>query len=109
VVFITTAFIFFATSLDSAAYTTAMVCCKDLSDDKEPCRAHRMTWAFSMAILPLVLIFIGGLQPLQTTVIVTGLPLVFIYILMAVSLTKTLKKDYGTLGSQFLPKEEKVI
>ncbi|SHJ78288.1 betaine/carnitine transporter, BCCT family [Dethiosulfatibacter aminovorans DSM 17477] len=97
VVFISTAFIFFATSLDSAAYTTALVCSKDLSDDKEPCRMHRMTWAFSMAVLPLVLIFIGGLQPLQTTVIVTGLPIVFVYILMAVSLSKSLKKDYGTL------------
>ena len=42
-------------------------------------------------VLPLSLIYIGGLESLKLAVLISALPLVFVYIMMAVSLFFSLR------------------
>lgn len=97
VFFILTAFIFQSTSLDSTAYSIAMVCEKNMANRKDPSSPHRVFWAIAFATLPIALLFLGGLKTLKSTVFITAIPLFFIFIIMAISLLKDLKADYSTI------------
>ena len=82
--------IFAATTYDSATYTLAAGSTRYLRPDQHPTRAHRVYWAFTLGMLPSVLLFIGGLKPLQTASIVASLPLLVVYALMIFSIRKML-------------------
>jgi BCCT family betaine/carnitine transporter len=92
------AFIFVATSLDSAAFTLASAASRDLHPEGQPPRWHRLTWAFVLAIVALSLMYIGGLKVLQAASVLVGLPLLFVMILMMVSLTRLLRDHTGEPG-----------
>ncbi len=83
--------IFAATTYDSATYTLAAGSTRFLAADQHPARPHRVYWAFALGMLPSVLLFIGGLKPLQTASIVASLPLLFVYVLLMVSTQRMLK------------------
>ena len=52
--------------------------------------------AVALAVLPLTLMFNdGGLKTVQTATLVVSLPLIFVGVLMAVSLVKQLRADFG--------------
>jgi len=87
--------IFVATTYDSASYTLASVASRKLAPGDHPARWHRVFWALALAILPVTLMFIGGLQVIQSAVLVVSLPLLFIGVLMAVSLLKSLRSEEG--------------
>jgi BCCT family betaine/carnitine transporter len=46
-----------------------------------------------LGALPLSLLAIGGLRELQTASLVASLPILFIYILLAISIMRTLKNE----------------
>ena len=48
-----------------------------------------------LIILPLSLIYIGGLDSLKLAVLVSALPLTIVYVFMGISLTILLKKHRG--------------
>jgi BCCT family betaine/carnitine transporter len=48
----------------------------------------------ALAVLPLTLMFLGGLTTIQSATLVVSLPLLFVGVLMAVSLVKQLRADY---------------
>ncbi|MED0678418.1 BCCT family transporter [Aneurinibacillus thermoaerophilus] len=85
------AIIFLATTFDSSAYVLAAVTQKRV--DNDPLRWNRMFWAFALSLLPMVLMFIGGLETLQTASILTALPLVFITLLLILSFVKAVQQD----------------
>ncbi len=58
-------------------------------------RRHRVFWAIALAMLPLTLMFVGGLKTVQTATLIVSLPLIFVGILMAVSLVRQLRTDHG--------------
>lgn len=93
VVFLVLAFIFLATTIDSSAYALASVASKELHPDQEPARWHRFFWAILLATVAITLLYVGGLNTLQTLAIITSFPVVFILIIMAVSFLKWLKED----------------
>ena len=98
-VFIITVFalislIFSATTYDSASYILASSATRKLVANEDPVRWHRVFWAVALAVLPLTLMFIGGLKTIQSATLIVSLPLVFVYVLMAVSLVKQLQADY---------------
>lgn len=74
--------IFAATSYDSASYTLATAASKHLSEDEDPSRGHRVFWACLLGLLPITLIFMGGLRPLQSAVTVASVPLLVILVVM---------------------------
>ncbi len=72
------ALIMLATTFDSASYTLAMISSKDLKPGVDPDRNLRLIWCFAIAILPIGLLFLGGLGPLRTVSIVMGLPMLIL-------------------------------
>jgi BCCT family betaine/carnitine transporter len=89
-VFFVLAFIFVATSLDSAAFTLAATASDDLPVDGQPPRWHRLVWAFVLALTALTLMQLGGLLVLQAASVVVGLPLVGVMGMMVWSLMRHL-------------------
>lgn len=84
--------IFAATTYDSATYTLAAGSTRHLRADQHPARPHRVYWAFALGMLPSVLLFIGGLEPLQTASIVASLPLLAVYVVLMFSIIRMLRE-----------------
>ena len=84
--------IFMTTTYDSASYVLAAGASRQLREHEHPTRRHRIFWAAALGLLPVVLLFVGGLRELQTASLVASLPLIFVYILLAVSTIRTLRK-----------------
>ena len=82
--------IFAATSYDSASYTIATTATKNLGEDEHPSRRHRIFWACLLGLLPITLVYIGGLRPLQSVVTLSSVPLLVVFVLMSWVLLKTL-------------------
>ncbi len=94
-VFAVIALIFSATTYDSASYVLASCATRRLRAGEDPDRWHRVFWAMALAVLPLTLMFVGGLKTLQTATLIVSLPLIFVGVLMAVSLVRQLRADHG--------------
>jgi BCCT family betaine/carnitine transporter len=89
------AIIFSATTYDSASYILASNATKKLSPSEDPPRWHRAFWSFALAVLPITLMYIGGLKVAQTAVLIASLPILLVFFLMSYSLIKSLKEDYA--------------
>jgi BCCT family betaine/carnitine transporter len=87
--------VFSATTYDSASYILASCATRRLLPGEDPDRWHRVFWAMALAVLPLTLMFIGGLKIVQTATLIVSLPLIFVGVLMAVSLVMQLRSDHG--------------
>jgi len=87
--------IFAATTYDSATYTLAAGATQYLRSDQHPIRMHRVYWAFALGLLPSALLFMGGLDPLRTASVLASLPLLFVYVLLAMSITVMLREPAG--------------
>ncbi|KGX84593.1 BCCT family transporter [Pontibacillus marinus] len=92
-VFVVLAVIFTATTFDSGSYIIASVVQKEVKG--EPLRWNRLFWAFALSILPIVLMYIGGLSTLQTASIVGGVPLLIIMPMLGISFVKAASYDFG--------------
>lgn len=92
------AFIFLATSLDSASYVLSAIATRELRGNAEPARWHRLLWGGVLAAVAISLISIGGLSTVQTSAVLVSVPVVFIYGLLTVSLLRWLKADHGEPG-----------
>ncbi|WP_106495872.1 BCCT family transporter [Lentibacillus sp. Marseille-P4043] len=90
-VFTVLAIIFLATTFDSSSYILAAVVQKEVQS--EPLRWNRLFWAFTLCLLPFVLMFVGDLETLQTASIVAGFPVIFIMLLLAWSFMKASNSD----------------
>jgi BCCT family betaine/carnitine transporter len=93
-IFTMIALIFSATTYDSASYILASCATHKLEAQQDPARWHRVFWAVALAVLPLTLMFIGGLKTVQSATLIVSLPLIFVGVMMAVSLVKQLRADY---------------
>jgi len=95
VIYALIALVFSATTYDSASYILASVATRRLPAGEDPDRWHRVFWALALAVLPLTLMFIGGLKVVQSATLIVSLPLIAVGGLMSVSLVKQLKKDFS--------------
>lgn len=91
VVFTLLCIIFTATTFDSISFILASVVQNNVSND--PMRWNRLFWAFTLSVMPSVLLFMGGLETLQTAAIVGGLPLLVISVMLMVSAVKATLLD----------------
>lgn len=85
------AIIFLATTFDSSSYILAAVVQKEVQS--EPLKWNRLFWAFTLCLLPLVLMYVGDLETVQTASIVAGFPVIFIMFLLAWSFMKASNSD----------------
>lgn len=86
-------FVATSTLLSSSAYTMAMSTHKCISADEEPAKWNRLFWCFVLGALALALLFLGGLDTLQTIAIVGSTPMVFVLIIIVIGFCKNLKED----------------
>ncbi len=94
VLFVIMCFIYSATTLQASAYTIASVASRDLVAGKsEPRRWNRLFWALALGGMAVALMYLGGLQPLQTASLIVALPLVFVIALCVWSLLRFLAED----------------
>ena len=89
--FVLIAIISVATTYDSASYTLASTATTELKEGENPARWHRLFWAAILGLLPIFMMFVGGLDIIRSGVLVASLPLTFIGIAMTVSLTRSLR------------------
>lgn len=95
VVMILLYFVFLATCIDSGSFTMGCIASKDIQDGQQPSKLNRATWAITIALLGIAVLRLGGgLQAIQTIVIIVGLPSTILLILLGVTLVKWLKEDY---------------
>ena len=87
--------VFSATTYDSASYTLASSASHHLHPSEDPPRWHRTFWAVALAILPVTLMYIGGIKVAQTAVLVVSLPILLTGVLSAWCLVKSLQQDHG--------------
>ena len=63
-----------------------------LQADQHLVRLHRVFWAFALGSLPLSLLFLGGLRELQTASLLASLPILLVYGILAVSISRMLNR-----------------
>ncbi|MDH3533598.1 MAG: BCCT family transporter [Gammaproteobacteria bacterium] len=86
--------IFAATTYDSASYTLASGATLHLKAGDDPARWHRVFWAFALAVMPMTLIFIGGLRVMQVVLLIVSLPILAVGVVMTISLYKSLRANH---------------
>jgi BCCT family betaine/carnitine transporter len=84
--------VFSATTYDSASYILASSASHQLHPSEDPPRWHRSFWAMALAVLPITLMYIGGLKVAQTAVLVVSLPILLTTVLSTVSLLLSLRE-----------------
>ncbi len=97
-VFSLIAIIFAATTYDSASYTLASSATLNLKAGDDPARWHRVFWALAFGLMPVALMYIGGLRVMQVVVLVASLPILIIGVFMSIGLVKSLKADAAGTG-----------
>ena len=88
----------FNTQAEAVSYTLSSMTTVGFDEDgneKEPPKAVTVFWGVAMAVFTLIMLYTGGtdsLNAVQTSVVVVGLPIVFLQIIMAYSYYKGMKK-----------------
>jgi len=80
-----------ATTYDSASYTLASTATAELQVGDNPARWHRVWWALILGLLPIFMMFVGGLQIIRSGVLVASLPILIIGVAMIFALLKALR------------------
>lgn len=93
IAFVVMAGIFTATTYDSASYTIAASATRNLPAGANPHRWHQVFWAFALVVLPITLMFVGGLRAIQSAVLVVSLPLLAVGVAIVTSLFKSLRES----------------
>lgn len=91
---------FFVTSADSATFVLAMLSEKG---ELNPSNEKKLTWGILLAIIAISLLFSGGLDALQNTLIIVALPFSIVIIFMMVSLLKELNHEKDQMGLSITP------
>lgn len=72
IVFVLLILISMITVINGTAYTLSIVATKKLKGSEEPAKLNRVFWALALGSIGFALIFLGGLQPIQTACVATG-------------------------------------
>ena len=92
-VFSIVSIIFAATTYDSASYVLASGATLHLKAGDDPARWHRVFWAIALGLLPVTLMFIGGLRVMQVTLLIVSAPILIVGVAMSVSLMRSLREQ----------------
>jgi BCCT family betaine/carnitine transporter len=63
---------------------------KSLAPEDHPDRGHRVFWAFLLGLLPITLVYMGGLKPLQSAVTLASVPLYAVTVILTISLWRSI-------------------
>ena len=88
--FIVLCVVFYATTMDSAAFVAACVCSKNLRASQEPQLTMRLAWISVLFLMTLGVTLSGSLSTVQSLTVIGSLPVIPILIVMSVSLVQRL-------------------
>lgn len=96
---------FFITSADSGTFVLGMM---TTGGSEHPGNTIKLTWGVLLSATALALLYTGGLQALQNTMIIAALPFSIIMLLMVISFVKAIYKEGRELGvGRFHPPNKK--
>jgi glycine betaine transporter len=95
---------FFITSADSATFVLGM---QTAHGDMNPPNIVKIVWGLFLSASAIVLMLSGGLDAMQTAIIVSAFPLTFILIAMSIALLKEFSKEVPAKSREKL-KDKKV-
>lgn len=81
---------FFITSADSATFVLGI---QSTNGSLTPPNQVKLIWGVAQSGIAALLLYVGGLQAIQNTIIITALPFSVILILMTISIFKALKAE----------------
>ena len=84
--------IFVTTSYDSMSFVIAYHVQKNSAEQKDPDKELRLFWAIVLGILPAALVIYSDHSVATDLILITSLPLIFIYPLMALAIFKNLNQ-----------------
>ncbi|MDQ0255285.1 glycine betaine transporter [Evansella vedderi] len=93
---------FFITSADSATFVLGM---QTTNGSTEPPNIVKFSWGFILAASAVVLMASGGLEAMQTAIIVSAFPLTFVLILMCFSMLRSFREEIKPVTD---PSREKI-
>ena len=88
--FIVLCVVFYATTMDSAAFVAACVCSRNLRASQEPQLRMRLAWISVLFLMTLGVTLSGSLSAVQSLTVIGSLPVMPILIVMSVSLVRRL-------------------
>ncbi|HLR03552.1 MAG TPA: BCCT family transporter [Virgibacillus sp.] len=88
--------VFSATTFDSASLILASVASKKLDHAGQPPRYQRLFWALILGLVGIVVIAIGGLDAVQLSSVIIGVPMILVFALMTISFIKSVREDFST-------------
>src|SRR5699024_4984964 len=92
--------VFSATTFDSASLILASVASKKLDKAGHPPRYQRLFWALILGIVGITVIAIGGLEAVQLSSVIIGVPMILVFTLMTISFIKSVRKDFSVKKSE---------
>ena len=95
---------FFITSADSATFVLGM---QSTYGSLTPPNSVKVVWGIAQSAIALILLYSGGLQALQNSLIIAALPFSIVLLLMMISLYRSLAQEKKDLGLYFKPKRPK--
>lgn len=94
--FLIVCLIFYATTMDSAAYIAASVCSKEIKLDQDPVLSLRIIWVGILFLMTLGTVISDSLDTVMSITVIGSLPLLPIVMLMCVSLNRQLTQNVKT-------------
>lgn len=85
---------FFITSADSATFVLGM---QSTNGSLNPANSIKLTWGIAQSLIAVILLSAGGLDALQTALIIAAFPFSFIMLLMMASFYKAITLDYKAI------------
>ncbi len=95
---------FFITSADSGTFVLGMM---TTNGSQNPSNRVKITWGVLLSVIALVLLYSGGLQALQNTMIIAAFPFSVIMVFMSISLLKELNREAKELGTKAVRKQNR--
>lgn len=94
--FIVLCIIFYATTMDSAAYICAGICSRKITPKQDPSLSLRFVWIGVLFIMTLGAVISDSLDTVMAITVIGAVPLIPIVILMCVSLVRQLNQNATT-------------
>lgn len=85
---------FFITSADSATFVLGM---QSTNGSLHPANAVKLTWGVAQSLIAVILLSAGGLDALQTALIISAFPFSFIMLMMMGSFYKAITLEYKAI------------
>ena len=85
---------FFITSADSATFVLGM---QSTNGSLNPANTVKLTWGIAQSLIAVILLSAGGLDALQTALIISAFPFSFIMIMMMGSFYKAINLEYKAI------------